>query len=173
MVRVAEILKRELSMVVLREIPAGGALITIHSVDVAPDLRKAIVFVGALGTAAQQRQALERLENNRRLLQAEVAKRVVLKFTPHLHFKLDASIERGSRVLDILEELGVEGEESDGLAPESTPPSARSSRRSMQPPAFLSPLTCDRMPMLTDRPSPWLCTSRQRGRTSPCGMRRD
>jgi ribosome-binding factor A len=43
-----------------------------------------------------------------------VAKRVVLKFTPHLHFKLDASIERGSRVLDILEELGVEGEESNG-----------------------------------------------------------
>lgn len=114
LVRVAEILKRELSMVVLREVPAGGSLITVNSVDVSPDLRNAIVFVGVMGTAAQQKQALERLENSRRLLQAEVAKRVVLKFTPHLHFKLDASIERGSRVLDILEELGVDGEESEG-----------------------------------------------------------
>jgi ribosome-binding factor A len=35
---------------------------------------------------------------------------VVLKFTPHLHFKLDASIERGSRVLDILDELDAGGE---------------------------------------------------------------
>ena len=45
MVRVAEILKRELSMAVLREVPAGGALITVNSVDVSPDLRNAIVFV--------------------------------------------------------------------------------------------------------------------------------
>jgi ribosome-binding factor A len=114
MVRVAEILKRELSMAVLREVPTGGALITVNSVDVSPDLRNAIVFVGVLGNAAEQRKALERLESSRRVLQADVAKRVVLKFTPHLHFKLDASIERGSRVLDILEELGVEGEESAG-----------------------------------------------------------
>jgi ribosome-binding factor A len=44
------------------------------------------------------------------MLQAEMAKRVVLKFTPHLHFRLDESIERGARVLDILEELDAEGE---------------------------------------------------------------
>jgi hypothetical protein len=29
-----------------------------------------------------------------------------------LHFRLDESVERGSRVLDILEELGTDGEES-------------------------------------------------------------
>jgi ribosome-binding factor A len=110
LVRVGEILKRELSTVILREVPSDGALITVNSVDVSPDLRNAAVFVGVLGTAAQQRQALERLEHRRRVLQAEVAKRVVLKFTPHLHFKLDASIERGSRVLDILDELDAGGE---------------------------------------------------------------
>jgi ribosome-binding factor A len=110
LVRVAEILKRELSTVILREVPSDGALITVNSVDVSPDLRNASVFVGVLGTAAQQKAALERLEHSRRVLQAEVAKRVVLKFTPHLHFKLDASIERGSRVLDILDELDAGGE---------------------------------------------------------------
>jgi ribosome-binding factor A len=76
------------------------------------DLRNATVHVSVLGTAAQQRTALERLEHHRRVLQAEVSKRVVLKFTPHLHFRLDESVERGSRVLDILEELGTDGEES-------------------------------------------------------------
>jgi ribosome-binding factor A len=30
---------------------------------------------------------------------------VVLKYTPHLHFKLDDSIERGSRVLEIMQDL--------------------------------------------------------------------
>ncbi len=112
LVRVAEILKRELSTVILREVPSDGALITVNAVDVSPDLRNATVHVGVLGTAAQQRDALGRLEQHRAVLQAECAKRVVLKFTPHLHFQLDESIERGSRVLDILDELGVEGEDN-------------------------------------------------------------
>jgi ribosome-binding factor A len=110
LIRVAEILKRELSMVILREVPSGGALITVNAVDVSPDLRNATVHVGILGTAAQQRQTLERLQQHRVVLQAETAKRVVLKFTPHLHFQLDESIERGSRVLDILDELDTGGE---------------------------------------------------------------
>jgi ribosome-binding factor A len=108
--RVAEILKRELSTVILREVPSDGALITVNAVDVSPDLRNASVFVSILGTAVQQKAALARLEQHRVVLQAEVAKRVVLKFTPHLHFHLDASIERGSRVLDILDELDAGGE---------------------------------------------------------------
>ena len=112
--RVGEILKRELSTVILREVPSDGALITVNAVDVSPDLRNASVFVGVLGTAAQQRDALARLEQHRAVLQAECAKRVVLKFTPHLHFKLDESIERGSRVLDILDELDSQGEANAG-----------------------------------------------------------
>lgn len=104
--RVAEILKRELSSIVLRELPSDGGLITINAVDVSPDLRNATVHVGVLGTAAQQKEALARLVQNRVMLQAECSKRVVLKFTPHLQFKLDESVERGLRVLDILDELG-------------------------------------------------------------------
>ena len=38
-------------------------------------------------------------------LQAELARHVVLKYTPHLVFHLDDSIERGSRVLEILRDL--------------------------------------------------------------------
>jgi ribosome-binding factor A len=111
MARVAEILKRELSVVILREVPSDGAIITVNSVDVSPDLRNAMVHVGILGTAAQQRQALERLEQHRAVLQAECAKRVVLKFTPYLKFRLDDSIERGTRVLDILDELALPEED--------------------------------------------------------------
>jgi ribosome-binding factor A len=34
-----------------------------------------------------------------------VARGVVLKYTPHLKFVIDQSIERGNRVLEILDEL--------------------------------------------------------------------
>jgi ribosome-binding factor A len=41
-------------------------------------------------------------------------KHVVLKYTPHLTFHLDGSIERGVRVIQILEEIGpVEPEDED------------------------------------------------------------
>ena len=42
------------------------------------------------------------------MLQTEVSKRVVLKHTPLLSFKLDDSIERGSRIITILDDLGLD-----------------------------------------------------------------
>jgi ribosome-binding factor A len=47
------------------------------------------------------------LEDHRVSLQRELSKRVVLKYTPHLNFKLDNSIESGSRVLEIMQGLDI------------------------------------------------------------------
>lgn len=106
--RVCEVLKRELGVILLREIDFAPILVTISSVDVTPDLKQAHVYVSALGNPGQQRQVLEKLEHNRVHLQGEIAKRVTLKHTPHLFFKLDEAIERGSRVLNIMNELGLD-----------------------------------------------------------------
>ena len=106
--RVCEILKRELGSIIGRELTFSAPLVTISAVDITPDLKQAHVFVSALGTESQKRKALETLEHSRAMLQAELAKRIVLKHTPHLHFKFDESIERGTRVLGILDELGLD-----------------------------------------------------------------
>ena len=45
------------------------------------------------------------LHGTRVSLQRDLSKRVVLKFTPHLHFKLDVAAERGDRVLNLMAEL--------------------------------------------------------------------
>ena len=105
--RVCEVLKREIGVILLREIDFAPVLVTVSSVDVTPDLKQAHVFVSALGKPGQQRQVLEKLERNRVHLQSEIAKRVTLKHTPHLFFKLDESIERGSRILNLMDELGL------------------------------------------------------------------
>lgn len=106
--RVCEVLQRELGAIIVRELTFSAPLVTVSAVDITPDLKQAHVFVSALGTDAQKRRALETLEHNRSLLQSELAKRVTLKNTPHLHFKFDTSIERGTRVLGILDELGLD-----------------------------------------------------------------
>lgn len=106
--RVCEVLKRELGLILLREIDFAPVLVTVSSVDVTPDLKQAHVFVSALGSPGQQRHVLEKLERSRAHLQGEIAKRVSLKHTPHLFFKLDSSMERGSRILSIMDELGLD-----------------------------------------------------------------
>ena len=106
--RVCEVLKRELGRTILRELTFSTPLVTISGVDITPDLKQAHVYVSALGNDAQRQNVLTVLEQNRSMLQAQVSKRVVLKHTPHLNFKLDDSIERGSRVINILDDLGLD-----------------------------------------------------------------
>jgi len=104
--RVRELLKREIGQVIRREIPVGQAgLITVNDVGVAGDLQSATVFIGIIGTADQQRKALDILRKERLRIQGMVGRAVVLKYTPKLRFELDVSVERGNRVLEILEEI--------------------------------------------------------------------
>jgi ribosome-binding factor A len=104
LLRVNELVKRELSALIGREITFDSALVTINQVDVTPDLKNAHVFVSVLGNEPKA-SVMSKLEAHRTILQAELAKHVVLKYTPHLVFHLDDSIERGTRVLEILQKL--------------------------------------------------------------------
>src|SRR6266849_6246858 len=105
--RVNELLKRELGVAMSRELTFAGALVTVHAVEVSPDLKHAGVYVSVIGNEAQTKAAIAKLEAHRSELQREVSKRVVLKYMPHFHFHLDESIERGARIMDILGNLQV------------------------------------------------------------------
>lgn len=104
--RVRELLKREIGEVIRRELPVNEAgLINVNDLQVAPNLKNATVFVGILGGEPQKKKGMELLEQNRKRIQGLVAAGVVLKYTPRLRFILDDSVERGNRVLRILEEI--------------------------------------------------------------------
>jgi ribosome-binding factor A len=104
--RVREMLKREVGEIIRRELPMGEAgLLTVNEVGVANDLRSATIFVGVIGTPEQRKKALALLDKQSKRLQSLVGRSVVLKYTPHLKFVLDESVERGNRVLEILDQL--------------------------------------------------------------------
>ena len=106
LLRVRELLKREIGEAIRREIPVQQAgLVTVNDVDVAGDLKNARVYLGFLGTTEQKKTAFDLLNKNRTRIQSFVAKTVVLKYTPRLKFFIDESVDRGSRVLRIIEEL--------------------------------------------------------------------
>jgi|SRR4051812_45448774 len=104
LLRVNELVKRELSGILVREISFESAIVTINQVDVTPDLKNAHVFVSVLGEETPA-SVMTKLEENRVMMQRELARHVVLKYTPHLVFHLDNSIERGTRVIEIMREL--------------------------------------------------------------------
>ena len=101
--RVNELLKRELSLIITREITFEDALVTINQVDVTADLKSAHVYVSVLGSDSGA-NVITKLESHRPALQAELSRHVILKYTPHLVFHLD-SIERGARIIEILQEI--------------------------------------------------------------------
>jgi ribosome-binding factor A len=103
--RVNELLKRELGEMLRRDFVFEAPLVTVQQVDVTPDLKHAHVYLSVIGSPAQQQKALSRILAKRGPLQYAISRRVVMKYTPQLHFKLDTGIERGNHVIQIMDEL--------------------------------------------------------------------
>lgn len=110
--RVRELIQRELGSMLQREIEFGGVLVSIHDVEITPDFRHCTVHYGVIGKARDERWVQEQLEKHRASFQSKLSKRVILKNTPHLHFRLDHSIERGVRVLQAIDSLPPPAEDS-------------------------------------------------------------
>jgi len=110
--RVSEVIKRELSEIIVRDISFGSTLVTVQEVDITPDLKHAHVYVSVLGAKEEDKKAaIAKLHDHRKALQAAMSKRVVLKYTPQLHFRFDEALERGTRVIDLLEKIDIPDED--------------------------------------------------------------
>src|SRR5271154_740876 len=104
--RVRELLKREIGEAIRREFHVTEAgLINVNDVDMAGDLKSAVVFISIFGNAEQQKRGFQLLTEHRIRIQSLLGRSIVLKYTPTLKFVFDDSIVRGNRVLQILDEL--------------------------------------------------------------------
>jgi ribosome-binding factor A len=99
---------------VLREV-VGGAIsgelsdprigfVTVTAVETSPDLRTAKVFVSVLGDEEEREATLEGLRSSHGVIQSRIAAETRMKRTPTLTFHYDETIEKASRVSELLEE---------------------------------------------------------------------
>jgi ribosome-binding factor A len=93
-------------------------LVTVTSVDTAPDLRHATVYLSSLND-----DSAAALDERRAQLQRALGRQVRMKRTPQLAFAVDPAVVAGSRVEDVLRRIrdsdaGEEGPEG----PEGTVP---------------------------------------------------
>jgi len=101
--RINELMKREISTVVMKEFEFPNCLVTISEVVVTQDLQEAKVFVSVLGGDPQS--VITKLRKRRGMIQGRTMKRVVLRCTPILDFRVDTSADRGVSVVNLLDEV--------------------------------------------------------------------
>jgi ribosome-binding factor A len=104
--RVAEEIQRRTSQFIREELkdPRLGFL-TIIGVEVNRDLTQATIFVSVLGDEAEQQQTMQVLRRARGVIKRDIGDWLQIRTTPDINFKLDTSVERGTRVLQLIEGL--------------------------------------------------------------------
>jgi len=104
--RVAEQIKKELSHIFQTEWkdPRVGFM-TVTGVEVTGDLSQAKIFLSVMGSEQEKAETLRALERGKGFLRSEIGKRIPLRVVPELLFKIDTSIEYGSRIEQLLQSL--------------------------------------------------------------------
>lgn len=107
---VAELITREMKD------PRLAGLVSVTAAELTPDLRHARIFISVLGSEEERERTFQAIKNAAGFLRTQLAARMTTKRAPELHFALDASIERGQRIMRLLHE--IEPPESEPESPE-------------------------------------------------------
>ncbi|MFB3924668.1 MAG: 30S ribosome-binding factor RbfA [Syntrophales bacterium] len=113
--RVADLIKAELSDIILRQIrdPRIGT-VTITGVKLTDDLRSARVYFVRMGQDTNTGDIREALQKAAGFLKKELGARLRLRYIPSITFVYDKSFEYGSRIEKLLDEVKSRDTESDG-----------------------------------------------------------
>lgn len=77
---------------------------SITHVEVSGDYRHAKIYVSVMGSDEERDNTMKALKHATGFLRHELASRIVLRYMPEIVFKLDTSIEKGSRILELIRE---------------------------------------------------------------------
>jgi ribosome-binding factor A len=121
--RIDELLRQEISQALEREVTDPGiGFVTVTKVETAPDLAHARVWVSVIGPDERQKEALAGLRRAMPYIRRGLGQKIRLRRIPELEVRLDDSLVRGTRVLQIINELEAGRVPEDvGTAGESLP----------------------------------------------------
>jgi len=105
--QVNKLLRREISDLLQRQVkdPRLGNFVAITEVSTSSDLRHAKVFVSYIGDKEEKEGILLVLAGASGFFRNEMAKRLKLRRIPEMSFHWDDSIERGTRLLELIDKV--------------------------------------------------------------------
>lgn len=97
--KIGEALKATIAEILVEEVQDPRvALVTITSVEVSADLHLADVYVVTHGDAARHEALLAGLNSAKSRIRSSLGKRISLRLTPDLRFRIDPSVDQGMRI---------------------------------------------------------------------------
>ncbi len=107
--RVEGLVLEDISKILQNEIkdPRIG-FISVTKVAMSDNLRHAKIFVSVMGNEKEKKDSLEGLHSATGFIRKELAHRVHLRYVPELVFKLDDSMEKSAKILNLLSDLKKE-----------------------------------------------------------------
>ncbi|MFC2032313.1 30S ribosome-binding factor RbfA [Chloroflexota bacterium] len=108
--RVNSLIRREISELLQRQVkdPRLGSFVTITEVSTSADLKYAKIFVSRLGSEEEKQKTLSALATAAGFLRNELAKHLRLRYIPELSFQWDDSIERGTHLLQLIDQISTD-----------------------------------------------------------------
>jgi ribosome-binding factor A len=112
--RVASILREEIANIIRREVhdPRLGGILSITRVKVSSDLSVADVSFTYMGTPGQQSAALAAMRQSAGMFRSRLTKELSMRTVPQLKFHLDENLKKELEVLEMLEKVRQEREQS-------------------------------------------------------------
>ncbi|NLL69605.1 MAG: 30S ribosome-binding factor RbfA [Epulopiscium sp.] len=115
LIRINEEIKREISQLIDQELkdPRIQTMVSVLRVDTTNDLKYTKIFVSIMGNEEEKQEALKGLKSASGFMRRELAKRLNLRNTPEILFRLDESIEYSIHLEQLMEEINKKpGEDS-------------------------------------------------------------
>ena len=112
----AALLKREVSELLVngvRDEKVHQAMITITAVEVSGDLQHAKIFISLFGEEKKKAEVLVGLEEAKGFIRAELARRLQMRRSPEIVFRIDRGMVSGPAVLNLLNTLELERKNKD------------------------------------------------------------
>ncbi len=105
--RVNSLFREEISDLLRREVkdPRLSGVFSITEVIISQDLRHANIYVSMMGSEEEKKGVMSGLESASGFIRRELAHRLKMRRIPELIFVRDDSIERGTRLLKLLDEV--------------------------------------------------------------------
>jgi ribosome-binding factor A len=137
--KAAEAIREVVGMAILAELKDPRIQdVTVTYVEVSSDLRYAKIHVSVMGDETHQKLSLRGLQSAAGFLQAKVAQRIDLRYTPRITFLLDQGVKRSIEISEILQRVLPKPGEPDASAPEALPPDPAADDAAQQQPGTTS-----------------------------------
>lgn len=102
--RVRKALMKEIADIIQKDVKTAG-MVSIMDVEVAHDNSFAKIFYSVFGNDEQKQKTIETIDKNTSKIRYEIGKRIRLRLTPELRFIFDDSIERGTKVTELINKI--------------------------------------------------------------------